>query len=230
MERGPRERRRVRITAQAPLGDRLRTAVLRVDEQRRPRVAEVNADLVGAPGERAGLDQRHVAEGLDRYELGHRRLALLVGPRHPHPGAAGGHQRRVDPDGSPQRRGDQRQVALLGCAVLEGQARRSVRGGVEREEQNAGGVPVQPVHHPHPPAQLGLDALPERRPTLLAPPGDDRHARGLVHRHQAGPGPEDGDHSTSSAERTSTGPNRSSCGRSRSAGPTTTVNGGSGKQ
>ncbi len=186
--------------------------------------------LMGAPGERPGLDQRDVPERLQGRELGHRRSSLLARTGDPHPRAAGGDERRIHPGGAGERRGDQREVPLRRQATLEGEARRPVGGRVQREEHDAGGVAVQPVDDPDRTAELGLEPGAEGRPALRVPSRDDRHACRLVDGEKPPSRPEDGNHSTSSAERTSTGPKRSSWGRSRSAGPTTTVSGGSGKQ
>ena len=82
--------------------------------------------------------------------------------------------------GGGQLAGDERQVALLHAAVLERQARRAVRGGVEREQHDARGVAVDPVHHVDAPTELALEPLLQAGLGRLAARRDHGHARGLV--------------------------------------------------
>jgi hypothetical protein len=94
-------------------------------------------------------------------------------------------QREVDPaPGRIDGAGHERRVALQDLAVLEGEAQRPVGVGVQREEDDPGGVAVDPVHHPQPPAKPGLQALLEAAGARLTAGRDDRLARGLGDRHE----------------------------------------------
>jgi hypothetical protein len=143
-------------------------AVQRIDEQGEAGGAEVDPDLVVSPGERTCLDERGVESGeLPAPSHGEPR-ARLQGARLPGPGrtrlpAAGGMKRHVDRAGLAGRTAaHEREVRLRDAATLEGEAERPVHLGVAGQQDDAGGLAVDPVDDPQPFLALGLEPPVER--------------------------------------------------------------------
>src|SRR6266542_4674720 len=112
------------------------------------RRGEVNTDLVCAPGLQLDGDQGRAIEPLDCAVMRDRPLSVLAGSRNAAPEVAavpnevGGITARIR-----QATLDNHQVLPLDRVAPEEALKKMESGAAAREDEGAGGVFVQPVHH-----------------------------------------------------------------------------------
>ena len=156
------------------------------------RRGEVNADLVRAPGLQLDGDQGRAVEPLDRAVARDRPLSLLAGPRDAAPEVAavphevGGVTARIR-----QATLDDRQVLPLDRVAPEEVLKKMESGAVAREDEGAGSVLVQAVHHERggAPAEAVVQVVEnarEQRVLLVLGRGNGEQPGRLVHDQEVG--------------------------------------------